>query len=37
MGKDQDDWLRLFMVPGMQHCSGGTGTDQFNKMAVLER
>jgi feruloyl esterase len=37
MGKKQDEWLRLFMVPGMQHCSGGAGTDQFNKMAVLER
>jgi feruloyl esterase len=37
MGKKQDDWLRLFMVPGMQHCSGGAGPDQFNKMAVLER
>lgn len=37
MGKKQDDWVRLFMVPGMQHCSGGLGTDQFNKMAVIER
>jgi len=37
MGKQQDEWLRLFMVPGMQHCSGGPGTDQFNKMAVIER
>ncbi len=37
MGKKQDDWMRLFMVPGMQHCSGGSGTDQFNKMAVIER
>jgi feruloyl esterase len=37
MGSGQDDWLRLFMVPGMQHCAGGAGTDQFNKMAVLER
>jgi feruloyl esterase len=37
MGKQQDDWVRLFMVPGMQHCSGGAGTDQFNKMAVIER
>jgi feruloyl esterase len=37
MGSDQSDWLRLFMVPGMQHCSGGPGTDQFNKMAVIER
>ena len=37
MGQKQDDWLRLFMVPGMLHCSGGPGPDQFNKMAVLER
>ncbi|MBV8904954.1 MAG: tannase/feruloyl esterase family alpha/beta hydrolase [Acidobacteriia bacterium] len=37
MGNHQEDWLRLFMVPGMQHCSGGAGTDQFNKIAALER
>jgi feruloyl esterase len=37
MGNQQDDWLRLFMVPGMLHCGGGPGTDQFNKMAVVER
>jgi len=37
MGARQDDWMRLFMVQGMQHCSGGSGTDQFNKMAVIER
>jgi len=37
MGPKQDDWLRLFMIPGMQHCSGGAGTDQFSKMAVIER
>ncbi len=37
MGSKQDDWLRLFMIPGMGHCSGGPGTDQFNKMAVIER
>ena len=37
MGSKQNDWLRLFMVPGMTHCVGGQGTDQFNKMAVLER
>ncbi len=28
---------RLFMVPGMQHCGGGPGTNQFNAMAALER
>ena len=37
MGNQQDDWLRLFMIPGMLHCGGGPGTDQFNKMAVIER
>ncbi len=37
MGPKQDDWVRLFMIPGMQHCSGGAGTDQFSKMAVIER
>ena len=37
MGGKQDDWMRLFMIPGMLHCSGGPGTDQFNKMAILER
>jgi feruloyl esterase len=37
MGPRQDDWLRLFMVPGMLHCGGGPGTDQFNKMGVIER
>ncbi len=37
MGAKQDDWLRLFMVPGMQHCGGGPGPDQFNKMGVIER
>ncbi len=37
MGPDQSDWLKLYMIPGMQHCAGGQGTDQFNKMAVMER
>jgi feruloyl esterase len=37
MGGKQNDWMRLFMIPGMMHCSGGAGTDQFNKIAILER
>jgi feruloyl esterase len=43
MGPGQDDWLRLFMVPGMDHCPywganpGGVGPDQVNWMAALER
>ncbi len=37
MGKKQDDWLRLYLEPGMGHCGGGPGPDQFNKMGVIER
>ncbi len=37
MGPKQGDWLRLFLVPGMGHCGGGPGTDQFNALAALER
>ena len=37
MGPKQDNWLRLFMVPGMQHCGGGPGPDQFNKVSSIER
>jgi feruloyl esterase len=28
---------RLFMVPGMEHCGGGPGANQFNAFAALER
>ena len=37
MGPNQENWLRLFMVPGMAHCGGGTGPNQFNALAALER
>jgi feruloyl esterase len=37
MGKSQDEWIRLFMAPGMQHCGNGPGPNQVNWMAVLER
>jgi len=37
MGPRQDDWLRLFMVPGMAHCGGGAGPNQFNALAAIER
>ena len=30
------DSVRLFMVPGMAHCSGGEGPDRFNMVAALE-
>jgi feruloyl esterase len=32
-----DASYRLFMVPGMAHCGGGTGPNQFAAMAALER
>ncbi|HLG57673.1 MAG TPA: tannase/feruloyl esterase family alpha/beta hydrolase [Vicinamibacterales bacterium] len=37
MGKNQDDWVRLYMAPGMQHCGNGPGPNQINWMAALER
>ena len=37
MGGKQDDFVRLFMAPGMQHCGGGPGPNQVNYMAALER
>ncbi len=35
--KKQDDWFKLYMEPGMAHCGGGNGPNQFNKMGVIER
>ncbi|MGC2404538.1 MAG: tannase/feruloyl esterase family alpha/beta hydrolase [Acidobacteriaceae bacterium] len=29
-------WVRLFMAPGMGHCSGGEGPDHFDKISVME-
>jgi feruloyl esterase len=28
--------VQLYMVPGMNHCAGGPGTDVFNKVGALE-
>ncbi|HET7880683.1 MAG TPA: tannase/feruloyl esterase family alpha/beta hydrolase [Acetobacteraceae bacterium] len=28
--------VRLFLVPGMQHCSGGIGPDQFDTLSAME-
>ena len=35
VGKQADDSVRLFLVPGMGHCRGGDGTDTFDGMAAL--
>lgn len=31
------DGVRLFMVPGMNHCRGGVGTDRFDAAAAIDR
>jgi feruloyl esterase len=36
MGRNQDDWLRLFMAPGMCHCGGGPGVNTFDSIGALE-
>jgi len=28
--------IQLYLVPGMDHCQGGPGTDTFDKMAAIE-
>jgi feruloyl esterase len=38
LGRDEvSQSYRLFMAPGMMHCGGGDGPNQFNPMAALER
>ena len=29
--------IQLYMVPGMNHCQGGVGTDTFDKVAAIEQ
>ncbi|WP_263383605.1 tannase/feruloyl esterase family alpha/beta hydrolase [Granulicella arctica] len=31
------NWVRLFMAPGMAHCSGGEGPDTFDKISAMEQ
>jgi feruloyl esterase len=31
------NWVRLFMVPGMGHCSGGEGPDDFDALKAMEQ
>jgi Tannase and feruloyl esterase len=37
MGKNQSDWMRLFMAPGMGHCGGGPGVNTFDSIGTLEQ
>ncbi len=34
--RETQAFFRLFMVPGMDHCTGGPGTDRFDMLPVLE-
>ncbi len=34
--EETKEFHRLFMVPGMQHCTGGPGTSQFDALKALE-
>ena len=31
-----EEFFRVFMVPGMQHCSGGPGPNTFDMLTALE-
>lgn len=35
--KKTDDFLRLFMAPGMGHCAGGPGPNTFDAVTALEQ
>jgi hypothetical protein len=35
-GSDANDFSRLFLVPGMAHCSGGPATDVFDALTALD-
>jgi feruloyl esterase len=33
----EENWLRLFLLPGVGHCGGGAGPDQADFVGALER
>jgi feruloyl esterase len=37
LGGKQDDWMRLFLMPGVGHCGGGVGPDQADFLGAIER
>jgi feruloyl esterase len=37
LGGAQDDWMRLFLLPGVGHCGGGVGPDQADFLTALEQ
>jgi feruloyl esterase len=37
LGGKQDDWMRVFLLPGVAHCGGGVGPDQADFLGAMER
>ena len=37
LGGPQEEWIRLFLMPGMGHCRGGPGPNDADFVAALER
>jgi feruloyl esterase len=37
VGGAPDDWMRLFLMPGVAHCGGGVGPDQADFLGAMER
>ena len=37
LGGSQDDWMRVFMMPGVGHCRGGRGPDEADFIGALDR
>jgi feruloyl esterase len=36
-GSKTDDWMRLFLLPGVGHCGGGVGPDRADLVTPLEK
>src|SRR4029453_9053862 len=36
-GGATDEWMRLFLLPGVAHCGGGVGPDQADFLGAMER
>jgi len=37
LGGSQNNWMRLFLMPGVGHCGGGVGPDQADFLGAMER
>jgi len=37
LGPNQENWMRLFLLPGVGHCGGGAGPDKANFLGALEK